>query len=161
MRFLLLAVIWASPAQAEETASKSAPRSECSAKEKPGDFVGCVAPLKEIADGYKQAETNLLVWMKSASDRVQAVFDEEKKLRDKIKENRNAITELKFESNRANKRKAKALERENKSLWKDLKGVKRRKRNACRSVEKELDAELENYANDLKSRIRSAKKDLP
>ncbi len=98
---------------------------------------GCTEHLSRVGDGYENAWKEWKAFARSASNRLKVVMEKEEGAKKKIQENAAEINTLKFKKSRADKGRIKDLEKENKSLWKTLKGIEGEKSRLCREISKE------------------------
>lgn len=123
-------------------------------------LVGCSAPLAALAEAYREAYEEFMGWARERSGEVSAVFAKEKAIKDKIQANGAKMNELKFEGGRAAKKKIKLLKRENKKLWKDLKGMAKEKRAACKGLSKKTSRKFKELDRKLGERFKAVMRKL-
>ncbi len=148
------AVVPPPPAPAE---AAPAPKTEPAAApkaEEAGQLSLSAQSLAPLAEGYKKAYESLELWIKEVSAQTKAADDKITGINVKIQDNEGTATKLKLESEKANKVRIKELNKENKTLWTDLKMARKDKSVLSASLSKTAAAKVAEFAMDIKLRLK-------
>ncbi|HBL17449.1 MAG: hypothetical protein A2X36_08035 [Elusimicrobia bacterium GWA2_69_24] len=143
-------------APAAQPAAKCAECAPCAGAAATAPLAGCAAPLKEVVAAYQRAHEDFGRWAEKKSLEVQKIFDKEDGLKKKIQDNSTEINELKFKAGKADKKRLKELESENKGLWKELNGIAREKKDFCKSLSKEAPGQVRELNKGVELKLKES-----
>lgn len=143
------------PPPAEPAAPAKAESAACGDPE-PGKLAGCAQPLAELAAAYEDARRKTADFAAERSAGLAELFKKEAELKATIEKNSADVTKLKFESGKDSKRRVKELEKENKGLWKELKGMEGQKARACKELRKAVSRHASEQAKAVDQALQAA-----
>lgn len=160
----LLALGTASAVFAEDAAAPAAPAAPAAACAAPDaaeePLLGCAEHLAKVTAGYEKALKEWKAFARAASNRLKIVIEKEQGAKKKIQENSAEINALKFKRSKADKGRIKDLERDNKALWKTLKGIESDKARVCKEISKEGAAKQDALSDSLRDLWKTARGSL-
>lgn len=146
----------AAAAPAKEEPAKEAPVAAAPAAaapaEAPKELGACAKSLAPLADSYKKAYDDLQKWIASVDSQTTAADANIKKMQDQIQQNEAAITKAKIDGD---DKKAKDLEKQNKTLWSDLNAAKKTQSTTCSGFTKEAEQRVKQYEADIEAKLKA------
>jgi hypothetical protein len=142
-----------------ETPAKEAPPAPAAkaAPEAPAEHSFCAKALVPLAESYKKAYDDLQKWIAEIDSKYAAVADKVLGIQKQIQANETAITKAKLDGDGT---KEKELTKANKQLWTDLEDAKKNQSEACGDLCKQASKRVEQYSNDIESKLDQCKAQL-